>query len=171
LTVLVGAAAGAAAAMIRLHLGLPGHKAMFWMPPLLAARLALGRGGEAIAGALAAGEAALLAGGNLGGGMPLLPLLIAVGVVLEAACALLQRWRPAPPAAIALAGLACAGANLLCSVRRIGDTLFAQASLAAFTRTAASYAFFGVLAGVAGGTVAMAIARARRGSNAGRSSK
>jgi hypothetical protein len=48
-------------------------------------------------------------------------------------------------------------------VRRIGDTVFARASPAAFTRTAGSYAFFGVPAGIAGGTITLAIARARKG--------
>ena len=35
--VLVGLLAGALSAAARLHLQLPGHKALFWMPPVVAA--------------------------------------------------------------------------------------------------------------------------------------
>ena len=163
LSALVGAAAGALSAQVRLHLGLPGHKALLWVTPLVVARLTLGRGGEAIAAAVAAGQIALLAGGNLGGGAPLLPLLIVAGAVLDAACAVVQRCRLLWPATLALLGLAGAAANLLCSARRIGDAWFAHTLSAGIIRVTSSYAFFGLSAGVLGAAIALWIERSRRG--------
>ncbi|MFB3890559.1 MAG: hypothetical protein ACE15C_00905 [Phycisphaerae bacterium] len=88
----VGVTAGLVAAS-RLHLGMPGHKALFWMTPIVVARLLCGVRAGATAGSLAAAFTTFAAGGNFAGSF-LQPLLIAsAGVVLDAAAALVERSR------------------------------------------------------------------------------
>ena len=65
----VGVIAGCLAASLKLHLGLPGHKAIIWMTPVIAARL-LGRCRiGTTAGAFTAAFVSLGSGGNLAGGL------------------------------------------------------------------------------------------------------
>ncbi|MCX5672610.1 MAG: hypothetical protein NTU94_14935, partial [Planctomycetota bacterium] len=85
ITAAVGAAAGLVAGQLRLHLGLPGHKVLFWLTPVLAARLIAGGPAGATAGALAAAVATAVAGGNLAGSLVQLPLIGVAGLVIDAA--------------------------------------------------------------------------------------
>jgi len=82
-SVAVGVIAGLLVAHVRLNLGLPGHKALLWLPPILAARL-LGRCriGAAV-GSAATGCTTFALGGNLAGGPLGLPLLVIAGIFLD----------------------------------------------------------------------------------------
>jgi hypothetical protein len=61
----IGAMAGLAAAYLRLHLGLPGHKAALVMVPVIAARFVFRSAAGATGGMLAAALASLAPGGRL----------------------------------------------------------------------------------------------------------
>jgi len=162
----VGAAAGLLAGQLRLHLGLPGHKVLFWLTPVLAARLILSGPAGATAGALAAAVATAAVGGNLAGSAVHLPLVGLAGMILDVTAHVAERRRLAAVWAIPLMGLAGAAANLVCFAKRLlapwwgeaGHTLWGV-SVAPF-----SYALFGLLAGLLGATAAwLVLRRARRG--------
>lgn len=153
----VGILAGLLSAHVRLHLGLPGHKALLWMTPVVACRLVYGFGGCAAAGTLAAGATTLAAGGSFAGSTLYLPLVAAAGAVLDAAVAFARRRRLAWLWTIPLTALAGLVANALCFVHRLGSpwrehlTLWGISGLWA---TGLSYAIFGLLAGLIGAAVA-----------------
>jgi len=168
ITAAVGAAAGLVAGQVRLHLGLPGHKVLFWLTPVLAARLILGGPASATAGALAAAIGTAVVGGNLAGSLGHLPIIGLAGVVLDAAAYVAQRGRLAAVWAIPLMGVAGAAANLICFGKRLlapwGEQGHALLGLAGFDASLVSYGFFGLLAGLIGSAAAYAIiGRRRRG--------
>ena len=72
----VGILAGVAAAHVRLHLGIAGHKALFWMAPVLVARLRARHPLGATVGASTAMATSLALGGNLAGQSLLLALVL-----------------------------------------------------------------------------------------------
>ena len=159
----VGALAGLICAHARLHLGLPGHKALLWLAPIVAARL-LGRHPVgATAGASAAACASLASGGNLAGGAMFLPLVALAGAVLDAIVAFAERWRLGPWRLIPLLGLGGLAANLLCAVKRLLVPLRAHHLILGISgpfATVLSYAFFGLLAGLIGAGVAASVSTA-----------
>jgi hypothetical protein len=165
-TAAVGAAAGLVAAQVRLHLGLPGHKVLFWLTPVLAARLILGGPAGATAGAVAAAMATAAAGGNLAGSFVHLPLIGVAGLVLDVAAWLAERGRLAAAWAIPLMGLAGLAANLVCLGKRLLAPWWGEAGHTLWGVNAApiSYALFGLLAGLLGATAAwLVLRRTRRG--------
>jgi hypothetical protein len=88
---LVGVAAGLAAAHIRLHLGLPGHKALLLMTPVVFARLILRSPVGATGGMLAAALSSLAAGGGVIGATLHLPLVAVAGGMFDVAIGLAER--------------------------------------------------------------------------------
>ena len=79
----IGVLCGLFIALVRLNLGMPGHKAFFWMTPLLIARL---RGGCKIgtsAGSLFAAITTYSLGANLAGGLLGMPIIVLAGMVLD----------------------------------------------------------------------------------------
>ena len=164
----VGVLAGLLAACGRLHLGLPGHKALFWLTPVLVARMLSRHTVGATAGVCAAACAALALGGSFAGPMICLPLVVAAGGALDALAALADRRRTSAWLTIPLLGLGGAAANLLCAVNRLilpvrrGHVFL---GLTGPQATFLSYATFGLLAGLAAAAVATGIrelARRRR---------
>jgi hypothetical protein len=149
-----------------LHLQLPGHKVLFWMPPLIIARLLLGHPIGATAGAGATAIACLGCGAHLAGGAAFTPLIVLAGSVLDAAAALAERKHLAAWLVIPLLGAAGAGAATLCAVKRLlAPLLKTHLLFGAIPDPAASvliYAFFGLLAGLLGAAIAAATLRLRR---------
>lgn len=82
-SVAVGVIAGLFIGTVRLGLGLAGHKSLFWMTPVIIARL-LGRcKAGTTAGALSAAFTTLAVGGRLAGGVLGLGLIGFAGIVLD----------------------------------------------------------------------------------------
>lgn len=166
ITVAVGAVAGLVAGQVRLHLGLPGHKVLFWLTPVLAARLVLGGLGGATGGAMAAALGTAAVGGNLAGWATHLPMIGLAGVVLDAAACLVERRRLAAAWAIPLMGIAGAAANIICFGKRLlapwAEQGHAFLGLAGFDASLVSYGFFGLLAGLVGSATAYGIMKRRR---------
>ena len=79
----VGVIAGMLMVHVKLHLGISGHKGLFWITPVLLARL-LGRcKAGASAGVLAAAITCIGLGGHFGGGLLGLPLIALVGMLWD----------------------------------------------------------------------------------------
>jgi hypothetical protein len=167
--VAVGALAGLLTAFVdSLHLGLqlPGHKVLFWMPPLIIARLLLRHPIGATAGAGTTAIACLGCGANIAGGPAYMPLIILAGSVLDAAAALAERRRLPFWLIIPLLGAAGTGGAMLCAVKRLMVPMPRPHLLfSAIPDPAASviiYAFFGLAAGLLGAAIATGILRLRR---------
>jgi len=161
----VGVLAGVAMAHARLHLGMPGHKALFWMIPILVARLLYRHRVGATAGACAAAGASLALGGNLAGGVLFVPLVALAGGLLDAAAAWGERRALPVAMRIGLMGAAGAAANVLCAAKRLlTPQLNAHAllGLRGLPAQLLSYALFGLLAGLTAAAVAAAATAARR---------
>ena len=164
-SVSVGVIAGCLAAVVKLHLGLPGHKALIWMTPVIAARL-LGRCRiGTTAGAFTAAFVSLGIGGNLAGGPLGLPLVGAAGALVDAFIHQLEKHRTSAVKTIVFVTLSAMLANLICCLKRligpIGITphdIFGGASL---LLRPLSYAFFGLVAGLIA-AVAAHLTRYRR---------
>jgi hypothetical protein len=164
-TCAVGLLAGLAAGGVRLGLGLPGHKALVWMAPLIAARLILRSPVGGSAGALAASLGTMAAGGHLAGAAMHLPVAVMAGGVLDVAVHLIRRCRPGTAWAIPLMGLAGLAANLVMLGKRLLVPSFRLHHFLWTSGLAArclSYAAFGLAAGLVGAGVGWAVARRRR---------
>jgi len=118
----VGVLAGIAVTYARTPIHLPGHKALWWMVPVLATRLATRTSGGAMAGALATALTTLCLGGRLAGGVALMPLLIAGGFVLDVAARISQQRHLSPLHRALLFALAGAIANSIFNHEREGFT-------------------------------------------------
>lgn len=148
----VGVIAGCAAAFLKLHLGLPGHKAIIWMTPVIAARL-LGRCRiGTTAGAFTAAFISLGSGGNLAGGLLGLPLVGAAGALVDACIFKLERCKASALTTVIVVALTAMLANLVCYGKRLlvpagiaPHDMFGSAT--ALLRPM-SYALFGFLAGL-----------------------
>ena len=115
----VGVIAGCLAALLKLHLGLPGHKAIIWMTPVIAARL-LGRCRiGTTAGAFTAAFVSLGSGGNLAGGLLGLPLVGVAGALVDACIIRLEKRNASALTTIIAIALAAMLANLICYGKRL----------------------------------------------------
>ena len=164
----VGVLAGVAAAHIRLGLGMPGHKAMFWIIPVLLARLAYRHPLGATAGAGAAACTSLALGGHLAGQALFLPLVAAAGAVLDTAVLFAERRKLGIFWLIPVLGVAGTAANALCLVKRMlapRPHVHWLLGLADPWASVVSYAAFGLLSGltaaILAGIVRAAVARRR----------
>lgn len=160
----VGVLAGLAAAHLRLHAGLPGHKALLWMAPVIAARLIFPSAAGATAGAVSAALAALAAGGNLAGGATGLPAVGLAGMLLDGAIGLAERRRWGAVWTVPLVGLAGMAANGLMLAKRLTAPLLefhAAAGSSEVVLRLVSYAAFGLLAGLLGAALGHLVRRRR----------
>jgi len=161
----VGVLAGAVTVLGRMHLGLPGHKALLWMIPILAARLLTGAKLGTTAGAATAVTTSLAAGGNLAGGPAMMPLVVLAGALLDVAAAFAEKHALTPVLLVSLMGLAGLAANLICLAKRFFSPV-AQARHALWgipgMGHALSYALFGLIAGLIGAGIACALLRRSR---------
>lgn len=155
----VGVLAGILVTYARTPLHLPGHKALFWIPPVLAARLLSRRAVGASIGTLATILTTLALGGRLAGGAAAMPLVLLAGLVLDLAASAAQgqpelKWRT-----ILLLSAAATAANLICCVKRVWEPtgpFLSATNLEDLLWTAASYTFFGFVAGAIGIAIAYA---------------
>jgi hypothetical protein len=161
----VGVIAGCLAASVKLHLGLPGHKVLIWMTPVIVARL-LGRCRiGTTAGAFTAAFVSLGSGGNLAGGLLGLPLVGAAGAFVDACILKLENHRASAPATIIVVALAAMMANLICCVKRllgpIGIAPHDFFGSAGLMLRPLSYAFFGFVAGLVAAITSHVVRRRR----------
>jgi len=163
--VAVGVLAGLAAAHVRLHAGLPGHKALLWMAPVVAARLVFPSVAGATAGAVTAALAALAAGGSLAGGATGLPAVGLAGMLLDGAIGLAERRRWSAAWTVPLVALAGMAANALMLAKRLTMPLLeshAAAGAPEVVLRLASYAAFGLAAGLLGAAAGYLVRRRRQ---------
>jgi hypothetical protein len=161
----VGVIAGLLVAHLRLNLGLPGHKALLWLPPIIVARL-LGRCRiGATAGSAAAGCTTFALGGNLAGGPLGLPLLIVAGIFLDLVISSLESRKVPAWLYVPSIGIAALCANLI----GLGKRMLLPAGFGAhllfndsgFWFRFCSYALFGLAAGVLAALTACCVRRYR----------
>ena len=118
-SIATGVIAGLAMTHLRLNLGLPGHRAVFWMIPVIMARL-LGKCPiGSTAGALAAGFTSLGLGGNIAGGLIALPLIGVAGILLDMAVGIIEKRHVPIIFAVVLIGFTALSANLICFIKRM----------------------------------------------------
>lgn len=148
----VGVIAGCMAAFLKLHLGMPGHKAIIWMTPVIAARLMGGCRIGTTAGAFTAAFVSLGSGGNLAGGLLGLPLVGAAGALVDACIFKLEERKASALTTIIMIALAAMLANLICYGKRLlvpaGIATHDMFGAAAFMLRPMSYSLFGFLAGL-----------------------
>jgi len=115
----VGVIAGIMMAHVKLHLGISGHKGLFWITPVLVARV-LGRcKAGSTAGTLAAATTCIGLGGHMGGGLLGLPLIALVGMIWDVVLHQIER-HPLPWfLAIPVISLLGAGGNLIVLGKRL----------------------------------------------------
>jgi hypothetical protein len=147
----VGVIAGMLMVHVKLHLGISGHKGLFWITPVLVARL-LGRcKAGSTAGVLAAATTCLGLGGHLGGGLLGLPLIALVGMSWDVVLHQIER-HPLPWCLmIPVLSLLGAGANLIALGKRLlappGPSVSHIFGFSGFTFDVISYAVCGLAAG------------------------
>ncbi len=152
----VGVIAGCLAASLKLHLGLPGHKAIIWMTPVIAARLLGQCRIGTTAGAFTAAFVSLGSGGNFAGGLLGLPLVGAGGALVDACIMKLEKHKRSALTTIVAIALAAMLANLICCGKRLlvpaGIAPHHMFGSAAVALRPISYALFGFLAGLIAST-------------------
>jgi len=143
---------------LKLHLGLSGHKAVFWMTPVLLARL-IGRcKAGTTAAALAAAFTTFAFGGRLGGGLIGLPLIGLAGIIFDVVIGFIEKHNMPHFIAIPLISLTGMVANLIIMMKRlanrpgVGPQQFF--GLSGFWFDLCCYAFFGLVAGALAGSLA-----------------
>ena len=148
----VGIIAGIVVAYAQTPLHWPGHKAVFWLAPVLASRILTRARAGATVGASATITTTLLLGGRLAGGVAMMPLVILGGFLLDLAVIQSHRLHVSV-AKVALLLAAATAANLICLIKRLFEPVgsyFSAANLHDLFNSAASYALFGFLAGLLG---------------------
>ena len=166
----VGVMAGLGLTYVKLNLGLPGHKALFWMTPVLVARL-LGRcRAGTTAGALAAAFTTFSLGGHLAGGIIGVPLVGAAGIILDAVIGWMENKKIRYGFFMfALVSLSAMAANLTLLSKRminvVGRTPHSLFGPTGFWYDLLCYACFGLLAGLVASTCALLMDRYRSRKN------
>lgn len=159
----VGVMAGLFISLVRLKLGMPGHKAFLWMAPVLVARLL----GKCKVGTTAGGFFAALTtysmGANLAGGVIGMPMIVFAGIILDWTVNFLEKNRITGGGMILLLGLAGIIANLVCLAKRMilptGLNPHFILGVSGFWFRLFSYALFGLLSGIVASISAQLIMR------------
>lgn len=148
----VGVIAGLFIALVRLHLGMPGHKAFFWMTPVLIARLRGGCKFGSTAGGLFAALTTYSLGANLAGGVIGMPMIMLAGIILDGTVNFIEKNKISGAAMILTLGLAGVVANLICLSKRMilptGLNPHFIFGVSGLWFNLFSYAFFGLLSGI-----------------------
>ncbi len=153
LMVCVGALSGIAVACLRTPLHLPGHKALFWMVPVITARLSTRARSGASIGALATVVCTVGLGGRLAGGPTMMPLVVAAGVVIDVAVVYLENHNARFFRRLWIMAVAAAIGNLICFAKRTFEPMggyFSSGNVTDMLTVAAYHAFFGLLSGMSG---------------------
>jgi hypothetical protein len=160
----VGVLAGIAVTFARTPIHMPGHKAIWWITPILASRLMTRPRAGASVAAVTAAITTLTLGGRLGGGFASLPLIILAGALLDLAARIAERREFSISRRLLFFALAGAAANLLCFAQRFADpktAIFATGNLADLFNAACSHGAFGFLAGLLGAAAGAALLKWR----------
>jgi hypothetical protein len=163
--VAIGILSGIVVAYARTPIHWPGHKAVFWIAPVLGARLVTRTGAGASIGALATAITTFLLGGRIGGGIVLMPLIILAGIVLDLGVQWSERIHPSVWRRILLLALAGLIANLICFLKRLADPIgpfMSARNLDDLLFAGSSHAMFGCLAGLIGAAAGYIWLGARR---------
>jgi len=148
----VGVIAGIVTTHIRLHLGLPGHKVLFWLTPVIIARLLSHFKLGTTTGAFSAALTCFMSGGNLAGGIFGLPIIVFSGIILDVVINSLEKRQIPFYQAIVVIGATAMIANLLCFTKRLlvpaGPSPHFLFGNPGFWANLISYAFFGLSAGL-----------------------
>jgi hypothetical protein len=159
----VGIGVGVLMSCGRLHLGLPGHRALLWMVPIVVARLLTRCPVGGTGGTLAAALTSLALGGRFAGGFIQLPMVVFAGAVLDLAAGLAERRRLSARWAIPLLGVGGAAANLLCFFKRLaapaGPGMHRVLGASHVWTDLGLYAIFGLTAGLLGAAAAYLLKR------------
>jgi hypothetical protein len=161
----VGILSGIAVAYARTPIHLPGHKALWWIAPILSCRLITRTRAGASAGALAAALTAFSLGGRIGGGIAELPLVVLAGILLDLSVHAVERRNFSFWQRLLLLALAGVAANLLCFIKRLFDPIgatFSTGNLDDLLTAAGSYSIFGFLSGLIGAGVGQVLRTFRR---------
>jgi len=161
----VGVLAGILAGHVRLGLGLPGHKALVWMTPVVFARLVFGSPAGGTTGAVTAGFTTMALGSRFAGAAAHLPMAGLAGAIIDLAVGFGERRRLGRAWGVVLVGGAGLAANLVMLGKRLMAPLgHSHALLGAgdLPVRLISYAAFGLAAGLAAALLALAAAGARR---------
>ena len=160
----VGVLAGIVVAYARMPLHMPGHKALWWMIPVLASRLLTRTRAGASTGAFATVITTLSLGGRLAGGVAMMPLVIVAGVVLDWAAGFVERHHVPRWGGIVFLALAGTVGNLVCFAKWLFESKGAvlwTGNMGDLVPAAGSYAFFGFLAGLVGAAAAFFVLTVR----------
>ena len=148
----VGVIAGCAVAAQKFHLGLPGHIALIWMTPVIAARLLSKNKAGTTAGALSAAITTLMLSRPFSGGALGLPLIAIAGIALDSAIGYVEKTNPSKLKSLAIIALAAMAANLICLCKRVllpvGINAHVATQAAYIWFQPVSYAIFGLSSGV-----------------------
>lgn len=162
----VGIFCGLFIALVKLNLGMSGHKAFLWMTPVLIARL---RGGCKIgttAGGMFAALTAYSLGANLAGGIIGMPMIALSGGILDWTVNFLEKHKISGLRMILALGLAGLVANLVCLAKRMilptGLNPHFIFGVSGFWFRLISYAFFGMLSGIVASVSVWVIERKRQ---------
>lgn len=148
----VGIMSGLFISFVRLNLGMPGHKAFFWMTPVLITRLC----GRCKIGTTAGGLFTALTtyslGANLAGGTIGMPMIVLAGMILDWAVNFIEKRKISGVMMILILGIAGVIANLVCLSKRMilpaGISPHFIFGASGFWFRICSYAFFGFLSGI-----------------------
>lgn len=165
-SIAVGVISGLLVVFGRLHLGLPGHKALFWMIPVITMRLKTGCKVGAIASTTGVIITTFSLQGHLAGGPLGLGMIFAAGFVLDIAINFLQQRKMSDClSAVLLSGSAMC-ANLLCLIKKLavpnGIGLHLLLNSTNFWFRISSYAFFGFVSGTIAWVIAYCISKHRQ---------
>ncbi len=167
LMVCAGVVAGALASSVRLHLSLPGHKALFWLTPLVMARLLTRSPIGGTVGSVTAAFTAIGMGGHLGGGIAYLPVIGLAGIALDFAAGVAEKGKHQLVVVVPLMVVGGMIANLFCMTKRVLGPVPPRPhvilGMSGMWVGIGSYIFFGLTAGLVGALGACAIIWFRRG--------
>ncbi len=162
----VGVMAGVFVAHVKLGLGLSGHKALFWMTPVLLARLLGKCKAGTTAGALASAFTCYTLGGHMAGGLLGLPLIGVVGILFDTVIGYTENHKLSRISLIPLlGGMAMLGNLIMFSKRLLNPAGSSHAFLGiyqGFWFDLFTYALFGLLAGMIAALGAFFYHRSRR---------
>ena len=162
--VAVGILAGIVVAYARTPVHLPGHKVIFWMAPVLAARLVTRSRAGASAGALATALTTLSLGGRIAGGIVMAPLIVLAGVVLDLAVQMTERRKLGWGKFVLILASAGLAGNLICFVKRLLDPMgafFSAGNIDDLFLAGGLHAIFGIVAGLSGALVGYGLRKYR----------
>ena len=148
-------------AHVRLRLGLPGHKALLWMTPLILTRLLTGYKPSASIASVALVTIAFAFGTNLAGGPFGAPLIILAAALLDTVITRLEDRKTSALLQIPLIALAAMAANLICLGKRIllPAGIVTNPAMHTFGAKLFTYALCGFAAGLTAATIAYILKR------------